>query len=286
MSDQLKHRLQNHEILPPQGAWNTIASELQEANTFLPVSRKMYDFELAPPEAAWLQIAASLKQDDGDARKAPVKRMNSLFLKLAAAAVLTGVIILGSLFLLRNTDGSKKQIASNIKDGLKQNLKSINLAASIRSLSPPPIPNSQRPQYLSSIENDDQFNDFTASRPLRKVAINDYFTEPQSISVPAKPIFNKNGQPIIYPKIVLSDDGEHIDITAPNGQQTRVSAKFVNVLLYMNANHEGDYSESDTWQKQFEEWRKKILQNNFIPSSTNYLDILELKELLTKDQQQ
>jgi hypothetical protein len=141
--------------------------------------------------------------------------------------------------------------------------------------------------YADNLSNRDDGNHFR--RPLRKVPIKAAFTGMESISIAARPILDARGQVIFYPKIVLSDDGQHIDITAPNGQQTRISSKFINVLLYLNTNeaesYDDDSLESEMWQKKFDEWRTTIMQNSFIPSSTNFFDIMELKELVTKDSQ-
>jgi len=282
MSELLKNKIQNHEVLPPPGVWKNIASELMDTNNYLNVSRKMYDFELTPPASAWSNITESLKDTATDRGIAPVKRMNSLF---AAAAVFVGVILLGSLFFLNNNNLPEKNMSSILDAIGKPDLKPINLSASIKVLNHPPIQPSRPQQFAINTETENRINDYEIhySRPLRKVAINASFTSPAGISVTTKPIYNKNGQIIFYPKIVLSDDGEHIDITAPNGQQTRISSKFMNVLLYMNGNNDPEYKDSEAWQKKFEELRNKIMQHSFIPSSTNFLDIIELKDLLTKD---
>lgn len=85
----------------------------------------------------------------------------------------------------------------------------------------------------------------------------------------------------------------YISVTGPNGQQTKISSKFVNVLLYMNNDSnieqfEGYFSktflESLVWKSKFQDWRNKILQTSLIPSADNFMDILELKDLIVKDE--
>jgi hypothetical protein len=84
----------------------------------------------------------------------------------------------------------------------------------------------------------------------------------------------------------------YISVTGPNGEQTRISTKFANYLMYLNKDG-GDNEEyidylirnSNFWKTRFEQWRNKILQQaSFIPSSTNFFDIIELKELLKDNQ--
>jgi hypothetical protein len=55
----------------------------------------------------------------------------------------------------------------------------------------------------------------------------------------------------------------------------------------MNAGpSEDDYfgimmKEGSLWKWLFDEWRKKLLyQDSFIPTATNFLDIMEMKEIL------
>jgi hypothetical protein len=253
----------------------------------------MYDYEVEPPVSAWQQISASLKQSGDNSRVVPVRSIKPLIWKFAIAAIFLGVVILSSLFLI-NSNSVKKEVAGNFNNQSKDPKKKhiwldpsitagtlMDAAAALSSYKEPET-------YSTTVNSKEGVYEYR--RPLRKVPISASFTGMENISVEARPILDSRGEIIFYPKIVMSDDGQHIDITAPNGQQTRISSKFMNVLLYMNANEAESYDdaalESEMWQKKFEEWRNKILQNSFIPSSSNFFDIMELKELLTKDTQQ
>jgi hypothetical protein len=76
----------------------------------------------------------------------------------------------------------------------------------------------------------------------------------------------------------------------PNGETTRISAKFANVIRYLNGDTEEPTEyldnvirDSDTWKKRFQEWRSKIRESSFIPSTANFMDILSFKDLLEQD---
>ena len=81
-------------------------------------------------------------------------------------------------------------------------------------------------------------------------------------------------------------------IAGPDGQMTRISSKFANVIRFLNANGNDteEYldrviKEGGLWKQRFKEWRQKILDSHFIPSSSNFLDIMEFRELLDDKQQ-
>ena len=106
------------------------------------------------------------------------------------------------------------------------------------------------------------------------------------IIISSAPIVDANGV-IIRDLDVLTTNSNYIMVTGPNGQQTRISAKFASVIRYLNSNTADteEYldkviKESDTWKKRFQEWRSKISQSSFIPSSANFLDIIEFKNLI------
>lgn len=133
-------------------------------------------------------------------------------------------------------------------------------------------------------------------KALRNATINTghSFGTELAIMIAAKPIRNKKGDIIQDVNLMKPHGKKYINVTGPNGQPTRISSKFLNVLLYMNddsniESYEGyfdkSFIESLVWKTRFEEWRKKIIQTSFIPASTNYLDILELKDFILKEKE-
>lgn len=103
------------------------------------------------------------------------------------------------------------------------------------------------------------------------------------VTVSAPPIRDEEGN-LIMDIQVISDPGQpYIVVTSPNGDQTRISRKFLHYLSYLN----GDYSYADMnsegqqWKTRFEEWRNELLKEaSFIPTANNFFDIFQLKELI------
>ncbi len=80
-------------------------------------------------------------------------------------------------------------------------------------------------------------------------------------------------------------DNSYVIVLAPNGESTRLSPKLVDGIHYLHTEKEGanDYPGKTEWRNRFAQWRNKIRQSTFIPASSNFLDIVELKELIEKE---
>jgi hypothetical protein len=288
MSEELKNKLQDFEVQPPAEVWTKISTELTEANPFLPLADKMYSFEVMPPAVSWTYISESLRKADHQ----PIKTTRSLGYKFAVAAAFIGVLLMGSLFFLFR--GSTTEKVARVK---KTNIThDIPATPEPEQTEEQPLadqePAASRELYASNEDRPVTRTNISRSpqRALRKADIsNALFTAQTHIMVPAKPIRNAEGD--IIQDLANNGDDEYITVTGPNGQQTRISSKFLHALVYLNQsdfenNFDGDYYESESWQKKFQDWRKKIMQTSFIPSSTNFLDILEFKDLIMKDNNQ
>jgi hypothetical protein len=112
--------------------------------------------------------------------------------------------------------------------------------------------------------------------------------------IAAKPIRNAKGEIIQNPRIINNPGSNYISITAPNGEQTKISSKFLHLLMFLNDANDIDqvdgyfdknFLESLIWKSRFQEWRNEIINTSFGPSSTNFMDIFELKELITEERQ-
>src|ERR1051326_1272174 len=63
MSEELKRKLYNYEVEPPEVIWRRVAAALdQEINAEFP--QKLYALEETPPTAVWNKIEQQLKNDD------------------------------------------------------------------------------------------------------------------------------------------------------------------------------------------------------------------------------
>lgn len=299
MPEQLKNKLFNFEAPPPPGVWKNIAGELAESNELLPLSKKMYDFEVSPPVASWKAISILLNNSHVTADQ-PLggnipRRLNPV---MAAAAIL-GILLMGSIYIIYNNSSRKQvlDVQKNLAKGEKKNqLTEPSIVApnqDIARLEEKPNP------ALAAISSDyirKEKKNYSGvnSRSLRNAIVkiaHAFVTEPP-ITIAAKPIRNEKGDIIQDMRVVNAGGDKYINVTGPNGEQTRISAKFMNLLLYLNGDSDVEdfdgyfdknFLESLIWKSRFEDWRKKIIETSISPSSTNFMDILEFKDLIMKD---
>ncbi|MDE3250658.1 MAG: hypothetical protein KGO82_18495, partial [Bacteroidota bacterium] len=105
------------------------------------------------------------------------------------------------------------------------------------------------------------------------------------VVISGKPLTDENGN-LIRDIDVLTTNSNYLTVMGPNGQLTRISAKFASVIRYLN--EPGDTEEyldrvireSDTWKKRFQEWRSKIIQSSYVPAASNFFDIAAFGELV------
>lgn len=300
MSEQLKNKLHDYEIPPPPGVWENIYYELKENNELLFLSQKMYNYEVDPPEASWQIISQDLVQNlTFEFNQPPVKRINKRMYVIIAAATVVGVILLGSLYIV-NSINFKSRISAR-QDSNPEKVE--NKPAEPLSIATPP--NKSEPRLAphmsatisgSIIHKAKNKNVRESNKILHNTLINNVRSlgTELGIIIQPKPIRNEKGYIIQNLNQMKVGANDYISITGPNGQQTKISSKFMNVLLYLNGDNnieqfEGYFSksfmESLIWKSRFQEWRDKILQTSLIPSSYNFMDILEFKDLIIKDKE-
>lgn len=109
-------------------------------------------------------------------------------------------------------------------------------------------------------------------------------------NVEAPPIRDADGNIILDTHLIMGNDGQYIIVTSPNGQQTRISSKFLPLLTSLHDRPESAdhfpylFNEDNMWKQRIHEWKDKMMkQASFIPAATNFLDLLELKEILMEN---
>jgi len=298
MSEELKYKLQDYEAAPPPDAWDNVRLKLAEINELLLVSEKLYNYEVIPPDTSWQVILAGLNQVSVQPHQGPVKKLNKRVFAMVAAAAVLGVILLGSLYLVNNI--SSKSRFGGIKPdspGNNQNKSSTPLTVPLQIKRNNSISQQMNASISDNIINKqkNKLNKDT-DKILRNTIIKNVrsFGSELGVIIQPKPIRNERGYIIQNLNLMNLGGNDYISITGPNGQQTKISAKFLNVLLYMNDDSnieqfEGYFSktfmESLIWKSRFKEWRNKLIQTSIIPSPDNFMDILSFKDLIMKDKE-
>ncbi len=293
----LAEKMERFETPPPSGLWETISTRLTDDGQYAIVASKMYNFEAVPPAQLWEKIASSLSAANASdsTTPAPVINIRKILYRALAAAVIISVIA-GGWMILSNKNSVSTEIVKNN-----------------RVVKPAPVQHTEEKKTIPNTTASDPVATATVSaarQPLTVQLVNSHHETPppsfpeddrvlkyalverlpafqeSPIVISSAPIVDNNGI-VIRDIDVLTTNSNYIMVTGPNGQQTRISAKFASVIRYLNGSSSDteEYldkviKESDTWKKRFQEWRSKISQSSFIPSSANFLDIMEFKNLL------
>lgn len=297
MPRTIQHILLDLEVAPPADAWQQVAArlDLEYDQAEIRAAQKLSDLEVAPPAAAWQHIAAALGEtveEDLPAPATPARTIRIPFRKLAAAAVITGIALFAGWYLLgTGNNNAQAPTALNKEVPPTDNITVIQTPPpgtdSTNNLPTPivsrPSPGKAYPARPAETGNENTLADIAAPDI-------DYVTphttvQPETAttaSVPAPPIRDKSGNIVMDLRLLVGAGAgnNYITVTGPNGEQTRISRKFLPMLIHLSSGLENGQN-NDQWKNRFREWRDKLLrQASFAPSATNFLDIMELKEMI------
>jgi len=276
MSEQLRHKMINFEVVPPSAAWEAITARLDDDKQYAAVATKMNNFNDPPPPQIWNKITVALEEKkEANIRVINIRRT---VYRATSAAVIIGLFIGGWIFINKNTvkiDLAKNNNAAHpaIKEGNTITAGNTPANQKEETVAAPdlPVQNNTKNRYsLPAASGDNKDHTIKYAVVNRLPA---YHEGPIIIS--SSPIPDKAGA-VIRDMDVLTPNSNYLLVTGPDGQLTRISAKFANVIRYLNGSNDDpeEYldkviKENDTWKKRFQEWRNKISQSSFLPSSAN-----------------
>ena len=296
----LASKMAGFEVPAPSAVWEKISTRLTDDGQYAVVATKMSSFETVPPLQVWDKIADALSAPAAVTINTPAQviPLRKILYRVLAAAFVSGLIA-GGWILFSNKTGVTTELVKNntvtapVPSVNPEALKTVPVTpAAVPEATSPAGPQREIPAVAAAagranmqpavnnlLRNDSRMLKYAMVQSLPA------FHE-GPIVISSAPITDANGL-VIRDLDVLTTSSNYIMVTGPNGQQTRISAKFASVIRYLNGNADDteEYldkviKESDTWKKRFQEWRSKISQSSFIPSSANFLDIIEFKNLI------
>ncbi len=309
MSANVQNILLNLEAAPPAGVWDIINARLDtefDAQE-IKIAEKLYDWEAPPPPGAWENIAIALRVNASieAGQQTPAKVIRLPFRRLAIAAAVLGIVGFATWNFLNRSSGDpivegklpavpSNIITTDINDARVQPSLPV-IDASIGGRRRTSI-NIARRVNAAALIQDDLISNAIAEEPTDDIpyaAVGgmraQVTTSRRGIKAPL--IKDANGNIIMDNSLIISRDNNYIIITCPNGEQTRLSTKFLPLLLDLNATMDpAEYfdtmlRESNIWKNRFSQWRYKLMQQaSFAPTATNFLDIMALKELIEEKQ--
>lgn len=275
MSEQLKHKMQQWEAAPPPGCWDAIAFRLGDTTAY--AAARLYHKEIPPPVAAWPAIASGLQQEAARPQ-APVRPLHKRALvRTAVAAAL--LVIAGGLWYRQHRRNDAEAALSTASAADHQ----------------PPRAAAKTIVQADEEDNTSDDNHTGYSKPAPNPA---YAHTLKYAAVSAQPAFRPYPITVQHASLPASGEatlahnmnalltGNYLIITGPNGETTRASLKIAEALRYLYGDNDADdnsdknNNENSHWRSRLQEWRNKIISSRFVPASTNFLDISDLKDLI------
>ncbi len=266
MTNDFIHKIQQAEIIPPDLVWNNIATDL-DGSTNRSFVQKLALAELTPPAAAWNEIESRLQE--------PRSKIGTLINlnkgRLVAAAVIAALIFFSTTWLLNRS--SIPAVAKKTPASTESVTEKKDVISSDTVINRPMIASMTKSRGVSPRK-------LIASRGSNPTPIRHALVESAGQSRAVQTNNNEelvNSAPSTVNTYIQAPD--YFTVTAPNGQLVKISSKFSDAAAYFfNMSDDGN---DPSWKIRFDNWRKKIISSpSFIPTAGNFLDIMELKELL------
>lgn len=257
--NSLQNKMYNYEVIPPKNAWEKIAGALDEANLADEFPSKLNSLEVAPPPSAWAKIASSLDTEQGVV--IPMKSKAFPWMRLAAAAAIAGIIVLGIVMWMDgNNDGSENKELVKTKVPASNN----EIAEPGKIITPG---NNTEKENLDASENSSvAITDPIKNTPTRKTR-NSYSISNRIDATQAIYAYNEH-----TPN--LAD--RYIMLMTPNGI-VRMSKKLGNLVCCVS----GEEQDEDC-KDQLKTWQEKLATSP-ATSTGNFMDILSLVSSLENE---
>lgn len=291
-----KQQLFHQEVAPPENLWDKINQDL-ENDAFIVFKQQLFHHQQTPPADAWKNIEQVLYPQ---AVVVPITKSSPFKVwRMAAAAAIIGIafIAVNYFFSQRNTAtlpvAKKPAIhtpatpAPANKPPVVESPKISAATVASRYVHEKSRAKTNRSTTSPAVYNDDD-NPIIASLSTIP-SKNSSFTDRLDLSTETnKRIRDLHGE--IKEDVSLMDlPNSYFLMTGPNGQTVRVSSKFRNTIQYLNGstNHEELLDvilrESHYWKNIFSEWKTKVGNSSFVPSSQNFMGITDLMNLLEQN---
>lgn len=304
MNNSIQNKLLDHEVNPPEAAWERIAVELADINLSNKISPAFANTEVTPPEGTWNKIAAALDDDYftetiaaklATAEASPpagawktievainisqqvtpvIKGKFFPFWKYAAAAVVTSALAWGSITLINyknKTEGISSAYTKTDTDNSHQNTET----GDINTTDPATTNSTAATTAEDEIRNDaalEASKRVYASVDVPKLksrisnAANFYFAPDDALSMN---VTSGNLQPDAADENSLSD--RYYMMITTEGKVIRMSKKLGHLACCIS----GEDHDTEC-VNQLKRWQEKLAKQPGTHSPGNFSDLLDL----------
>ena len=269
------------EIPPPATAQNNIFALLDAEEKALAFEQRVYHYEEKAPAEVWPRIVTAL--NTGETKIIPlnnrIRNNRTVYLRAAAAAVVITILSITAWLLSRQGSGMRE----------------IAAVTEQPQTTVPAAPESEKTVTATSDTQEKKTAVKTAAAAQTAVITSEpaYIQSNEAIVLAQNPAAGKKDKLQTAtgetPENVelMNTPNSYISIAGPDGQSIRVSSKFSNLIGYLTEqkpetqeNLDIIIKESAQWRATFAKWRNKMTNNAVAPALTNFMDIIELSNLL------
>ncbi len=268
--------------------FKTLDEEEQPANSF---TERLYNYNAAAPADAWKNIATQL--DKSETRVVPLqdnkKNQKVIYFRMAAAASVIAIIATTVWLSSIKKDDAINSTASSVTP---QSQQLIPVAGQEKTTLPASDTQEKKLAKEQTAYNPNPAKKTTALQ-TEETLVTDYLKGNKAEDLAQDPaIGNKeklqtaNGETPMDIAL-MNTPNTYISITGPDGQTIKVSSKFSNLIGYLTdknpelqENLDVIIKESAKWKNTFAKWRDKMTNNAVAPSLSNFMDIIELSNIL------
>ncbi len=285
MSEHLKNKMYAHEVPPPTEAWDAIRQNLDAEAGAPAFAGRVYHYEAPPPPEAWASIVTALDAGSKPGATPVISLPARAVYRWIAAASVVVLFFSGVYYFTHLPKADTNSIASaSLITSKDQPQRPVTETTHSRESHPVRTKAGNTlhpPHYYAHYPARKNTGNVSSERPLHSSPVEDasLVTGDQSVYIHARQILGESGEPIQDMSVINPDNDHYISITAPNGQQTRISSKLAIAMPYLGF-PDAEQGDGGNWRQLIVEWREKILQSGLVPSSANFLDILEFTELI------
>ncbi|MBX2925639.1 MAG: hypothetical protein KF746_25805 [Chitinophagaceae bacterium] len=285
---------------PPENLWGKISHDLDN-DSFVVFKQKLFHYEQEPPAGLWKKIEQVLYPG---AAVVPLKRNAFRVWRIAAAAAIIGIAFFTANYFLSGSGDTEappvaKKPAASVpgstantpvvpaEPGKKE---STPDGSSVLASRHAPNKNNSGARNNESVQNVYSDGERVVALPSLSTVPFDALAKTDQVDLGAaynRRIRNRQGE-IKEDVSMLDLPNSYFLMTGPNGQSVRVSSKFRNTIQYLNGSGNEELldvilRESQYWKSIFREWKEKVGNSSFVPSTENFMDISELMKLLQQN---
>jgi hypothetical protein len=268
MSERLQNKMYDYEVTPPANLWEKIAAALDESEMSHEFPSKLYEIEITPPANTWNKIKTSLDTEEPELSE---HKKVIPFFRYAVAAAIIGLVVLGSIQLIKSKSADNKIVQQKEK-------------LTGKDTTTPPAKAGENTAVTDEKNDDIALED--SKQTLAKLDI----PVGKKIKNVSKNYFirhvldnggsdNDNGYAeAAYKETSNNIAGRYIAVMTPDCNVVRVSKKLDHLVCCVAGDDPGTVCKD-----QLQKWREKIACSSMAASPGNFMDIVSLVNSLQED---